>query len=332
MKILFLTRRFYPDDGGVEKHIYEISKVLIKKGNTITLVTQSQGKINNLEGINILRVSKVPRNRSENIHIWMWFWHNRKIIKEADVVHAHDVFFWLWPSKLLFLSKKCFITFHGYETYPISLKAIIVRKISEKMANGNIIVGDFIKKWYNTTPNYVIYGGVNIPRKVVKAKNRKSAVFIGRLDEHTGILDYARTVEIIKNDYPDFKFEILGDGKYFSKLKKYDPLGFKTNPELYLQKNNFAFVSRYLSILEALANRRLIFAHYDNPVKEDYLKMAPFSKFIIISNNPKEIAEKVKYYLKNEKETDKLTQEGNKWVKKQTWEGIVNVYEKLWKI
>ncbi|MEK9175091.1 MAG: sodium/proton-translocating pyrophosphatase, partial [Patescibacteria group bacterium] len=48
-----------------------------------------------------------------------------------------------------------------------------------------------------TNPNFVIYGGVDIPKIQVKPKNSDSAVFIGRLDEHTGILDYAKTVDIV---------------------------------------------------------------------------------------------------------------------------------------
>ena len=89
-------------------------------------------------------------------------------------------------------------------------------------------------------------------------------------------------------------------------------------------------MSRYLSILEALANKRLVFAHYDNPVKEDYLKLSPFSEFIIIENSGEKIAEKVKYYLKNPKEADRLIEEGYGWVKKQTWDGVLEIYLKLW--
>lgn len=330
MKILFLARRFYPDEGGVEKHIVEISKIFIEKGHEVSVITQSEGKQNNYRNIKIVRIPKTPKNYSEKIHIWKWFWKNRAFIKRADIIHAHDVYFWYWPFKFLFLSKKNFVTFHGYETYPIKKNAILSRKISEILANGNIIVGDFIRKWYKTKSDYVIYGGVKLPKKIRNPKNKNSAVFIGRLDEHTGILDYSKAIETVRNDLPEFELKILGDGKYFNKLKKYKPLGFKPNIEEYLMEYNFAFVSRYLSILEALANRRLVFALYDNPVKEDYLKMAPFGKFIVIENNPKKLAEKIRYYLENPKESEKLKNNGFIWVKDQSWENVVNTYFKLW--
>ena len=40
VRILFLTRSFYPSIGGVEKHILELSKVLIAKGHKISVITE----------------------------------------------------------------------------------------------------------------------------------------------------------------------------------------------------------------------------------------------------------------------------------------------------
>ncbi len=342
LNILFLSRRFYPDVGGVEKHVFEISKRLVKKGHRVTVITQSQGEENELEGIQIRKINKTPDNWFKKFYIWKWFWDNRPLIKNADIIHAHDVFYWYLPFKFLFLSKKSFVTFHGYETYPIQKKAIIIRKISEYLADGNIIVGDFIRKWYGTTPNYVIYGGVeksNLPAGKAGIKNKKSkipksesAVFIGRLDEHTGILDYANAVDLIRKQHPKFDFKIIGDGKYKNKLQKYKPLGFRENSIEYLRRYNFAFVSRYLSILEAFANKRLVFALYDNPVKEDYLKMSPFAKFIITENSPEMLKKKVLYFLHHPKESENLTNKGYEWAKNQTWDNVVKIYLKLWEI
>lgn len=335
MKIVFLARRFYPDVGGVEKHVHEISKRLIKKGHRVTVITESVGNQEELEGIQIKRIYKTPNNWTKKFYIWKWMLSNASLFKQADIVHAHDVYYYYWPIKLLFLSKKSFITFHGYETYPIKKKSIIVRKLSEYAADGNIIVGDFIKKWYGTTPDYIIYGGVeilNIKNKKLNRKKRESAVFIGRLDEQTGILDYAKTVDLIKKKFPKFEFTIIGDGPYRSRLKKYKPLGFKENSIEYLRQYNFAFVSRYLSILEALASKRFVFALYDNPLKEDYLKMTPFAKFIIIENSEELLEKKVLYFLKHSKEAERLKNRGYDWVKNQTWDNVVKIYLKLWEI
>jgi hypothetical protein len=42
-------------------------------------------------------------------------WNNRDLIKEADIIHCHDVFFWYLPFRFLFPQKKVYIPFHGYE-------------------------------------------------------------------------------------------------------------------------------------------------------------------------------------------------------------------------
>ncbi len=331
MKIVFLTRRFWPDKGGVEKHVYEISKILIKKGHKVTIVTESEHESVEYEGISIKRITDLPEGKKRKFYIWSWMMRNRELFKNADVVHAHDVYYQYFPLKLLFLSKKSFITFHGYETYPISKKAVLIRKISEKLSDGNMIVGNFMEKWYRTKPNFTIYGGVRIPKKVSGPRNLNSAVFIGRLDEHTGILDYAKAVQEIQKIKPKFEFKILGEGPYINKLEKFKPIGFKNEPMEYLIKYNFAFVSRYLSILEAFASKRLVFALYDNPVKKDYLEMTPFIKFIITSDSPNKLARKVVYFQNNPNQANKFIDNAYKWVKDQTWENVTDTYLKLWR-
>ena len=339
MKILFFSRLFYPHIGGVEKHVLEISRILIKKGHKVTVVTEqnpSETKLNEIiEDIEIFRIPKLKNGKLKKFQIWKWFLMNIKIIKNADIVHCHDVFFWYFPFRFLFPFKKIFTTFHGYEDYPLKQKDILMHKISEKLSMGNICVGDFIKKWYGTKPNFIIYGGTEIPSLTLtqnKIKN-DSAIFIGRFDSQTGILTYIKAVEILKKKIPDFDFLIIGDGKLKDKINgKVRVLNAINNAPEYFQKYNFAFVSRYLSILEAMAAKRLVFAVHDNPLKEDYLRMAPFSKFITISNSSSGLVSKISFYLENTKAKEKMIKEAYAWVRKQTWKEMVNTYLRLWRI
>ena len=198
---------------------------------------------------------------------------------------------------------------------------------------GNICIGDFIKKWYGTKPTFVSYGGVNkVKSEKLKVKSSEGAVFIGRLDEQTGIITYVKAVEIIKKKIPNFDFLIIGDGKLKTEIsEKIKILKPRSNAEEYFRKYSFAFVSRYLSILEAMAAKRLVFAVYDNPLKEDYLRMAPFSKYITISSSPSELVSKISFYLDNPRAQEKMVKEANAWVKKYTWEEMTDMYLKLWK-
>lgn len=339
MKILFFCRFFLPHIGGVEKHVMEISKLLIKKKYKITVVAEKHEKnLKDFEIINGAEVYRIPilnQGWLKKFEIWGWLLKHIELIEKADIVHAHDVFFWYLPFKFLFPFKKIFTTFHGYEDYPISRKAIFQRKIAEVLSNGNICVGDFIKKWYGTKPTYTLYGGVRISDFQFPISNKikkESAVFIGRLDEQTGIKTYASAVKIIRKKIPDFTFEIIGDGKFRKEIEKdFKVLGFQNNSEKYLPNYNFAFVSRYLSILEAMAAKRLIFAVYDNPLKEDYLRMTPFSKFIIICNSPLELISKISFYLNHTKEKNKIVESAFNWAKKNTWNEMTNTYLRLWK-
>ena len=206
-----------------------------------------------------------------------------------------------------------------------------MRKLSERLSDGNICIGDFIQKWYGTKPTIVSYGAVTIPTTFLDKKSkRESAIFFGRLDEQTGIKEYEKVFHILKKKYPKFEFLVVGDGTYRIADKQIKTLGFQKNPERYFPQYHFAFVSRYLSILEAFAAKRLVVATYDNPVKEDYLRMAPYAKWIIIEKNPEKLANRVSEILENPKQEQKLINEAYAWVTKQTWEKMVNNYLTLW--
>lgn len=338
MKVIFLSRLFYPHIGGVERHVMEISKGLVKRGYEVVIITEQLKDtclVEQIEGVDIYRIAVGGDDWFKKFRIWREMWGLRTIIKEADIIHCHDVFFWYLPFRFFYPKKPVYTTFHGYESFPIRKGAILSRKIAEKLSWGNICIGDFITKWYKTKATFVSYGAtdlVKIKDLRLKLKDKNSAVFIGRLDEQTGVLPYAKTIEILKKKYPKFTFTIVGDGKYRKILEKnFSVLGFQKDPEKYFQQYRFAFVSRYLSILEALAARKLVFAVYDNSVKEDYLRMAPFAKFIIIEKDPKKLAEQIEYVIKHPKEEQKMIERGYAWVKKQSWEHLISVYIKLWK-
>ena len=341
VNILFLCRLFYPHIGGVEKHVLEISRLLIKKGHRVTVVTeQHEKKIKTeeeFEGIKIYRIPDLKEGWLKKIKIWNWLVKHNGLIKDADIVHCHDVFFWHLPFRFLFFNKPAYTTFHGYESYPLKSKYILMHKIAEKLSMGNICVGDFMKKWYGTKPNFVSYGGVNVVQnsefKIQNPKKKESAVFIGRLDEQTGIKTYANAVKLIRKKIPDFKFEIIGDGKFREDIEKdFKVLGFQKNPEKYFSKYNFAFVSRYLSILEAMAAKRLVFAVYDNPLKEDYLKLAPFAKYINVVGSKDKISSLIFYFLNHPDKEKIMVDRAFEWVKIQSWDKATKLYTYLWRI
>ena len=240
MNVLFFSRLFYPHIGGVEKHVFEISKILIQKGHKVLIVAEKHdSKLKSFEIINKIEVYRIPISNQgwfRKFSIWGELWKLRKLIKISDVIHCHDVFFWYLPFRFLFLNKPVYTTFHGYESYPLKSKDILMHKIAEKLSVGSICIGHFMKKWYGTKPNYISYGGVNLDIKYQKLniKNKNSAVFIGRLDEQTGILTYVNAVKLIRKKIPNFEFKIIGDGQFRKSIEKdFEVLGFQKSPEKY---------------------------------------------------------------------------------------------------
>ncbi len=360
MKVLFLSRLFYPHIGGVEKHVLEISKILVSKGHKVVVISEqpqasynngyqsnsssdrSVGKLKNLESYNI---NPGKDDWFKKFRIWKELWTYRDLIRNADVVHCHDVFFWYLPFRFLFLRKPVYTTFHGYEGNSIpNKKAIFMHKISEKLSYGNICVGDFLKKWYGTKPTFITYGAVDF-QKIKEYINKKSnakktnskIIFFGRLENETGIIKYLEALKILKKKGITLTLDIYGEGSLKEAVNKYKEAnnlninlkGFIMNIESVLNNYEYVFCSRYLSILESMAFRKPIFAEYNNAIKKDYLQMAPFAKYISISKDGNEIAKSLEEFLLKEKRLN--VEDAYAWVRTETWDKMVDTYLKLWK-
>jgi len=354
MTILFFSRLFYPHIGGVERHVLEVGKRLVEKGHRAIVITEeyqskdsSAKATGEVEGVKIHRIDVGReiyfsfgklRISKKKFRIWWWLWKHKDLIEKADIVHCHDVFFWYLPFRFLYPNKKVFTTFHGYETkFPPSKKAILVRKLSERLSNGSICIGEYVKKWYGASSEYITYGGVNIHNYHATVRGSYARgikiLFIGRLEEDTGISVYLKVLDVLKNRKISFGFEVCGDGSLRRSVEQYGKVhGFVKDLNRYIQKAEFIFASSYLSILEAMMYKKLVFAIYDNPLKEDYLKMAPFAKWIVIESSPKDLANKIIYFINHRDEKEKMINKGYEWVKTKTWEKVLGIYTDLWDI
>jgi glycosyltransferase involved in cell wall biosynthesis len=169
MKILFLTRLYLPHVGGVEKHIFEISKTLSKNYQITIITEQHDPKLPLYEKSDLAEIYRIPLGgASESMKkwfIWSWLFSHIDLIHNTDILHIHDVFFWFLPFRPIFPLKKVFMTFHGYEGINApGKKQILSHRIAEKLTSGNICIGDFHRKWYHTKPTIVSYGAVhNLP-------------------------------------------------------------------------------------------------------------------------------------------------------------------------
>lgn len=362
MTIVFFARYFYPHIGGVEKHVAEVGERLAEKGHRVIVISENPqtphsntkqsksssatptGKAKSIESYNI---DAGNEGFLKKFRIWKQLWGYRKLIEKADVVHCHDVFFWYLPFRFLYPSKKVYTTFHGYEGNTIPGKrAKVMHKLSEKLSKGNICIGKFLEKWYGTKATYVTYGAAesikdkteNLKKKWNKNAISNEMVFLGRLEEETGIMKYLKAFKIITEKYPKLKLIVLGDGALRGKAVEFTKenglnvefRGFITNTNEFLLRTNFVFTSRYLGILESLVGKNYVLSTYNSLIMRDYLTDTPFKEFISISPNAEEIASDFIKHFEDSILTDAVVKTGFEWARGQTWEKMTEIYLSLW--
>lgn len=331
--ILFLTRLYHPHIGGVEKHVDILSKLLTNKGFSVTIVTEKfEDGLADKETVNGIQIMRIPVGTNpylKKFFVWKWVIIHIHLFVSSDIIHIHDVFYWILPFVLFLRKNKLYTTFHGYEGYPIKKRWILQRKLIEKLSNGTICIGDFMKKWYKANPSSISYGGVRLTGKN-KVKNQQSAVFFGRLDSQTGILEYIASYKKLKKLYPKFAFTVVGEGEFSKNLPRtVKKVNFNSDVEKYLSSSRFVFVSRYLSMLEALALKKEVIAVFTDPVMKDYLLMSPFKNYIDVVGSHEEITEAVVSKLQTGGDEVRI-QKGYEWAIKNTWEKVLERYLRLW--
>ena len=152
-----MCRLYWPHVGGVEKHVEKICDILSKNHQIVIVCEKHDPKLPDFEkkrGVEIYRIGETGK-----FGIWKWWFQHLNLLRDADIIHIHDVFFWFLPFRLPFWSKKTFMTFHGYEGFEApNWKQIFWHKLAAWLTKGNICIGDFHKKWYGVKPDFVSYG------------------------------------------------------------------------------------------------------------------------------------------------------------------------------
>lgn len=262
MKILFISKYPTTHIGGVETHIRFLTKILKSKKQEVSIISEEQIKPPHIKYFGL-------------IYIWLWFFKNRKLIEDSDVIHIHDVFIWYLPFRFLYPSKKVFITFHGWEgKYPIPFWNLINKQIANKLTNGSIAVGKYIEKKYKIKSDYIIYGGVerlSDSKKIsTQDKIKNTILFVGRLEPDTGLLqflDFLRSSSLVYG-YENVSF--VGDGSLRKDCEKFGEVYGFCDPNPFYKKAGTVVPSGYLTYLEAKSYGCKIKTFYGNELKKDY--------------------------------------------------------------
>jgi glycosyltransferase involved in cell wall biosynthesis len=344
--VVFFCRYFHPHIGGVEKHVFEVSKRLIKKGWTVTVVTElsdprSKEK-ETYQGIIIYRI-ELPKDRKEEKYaIWNWFFLHRNLIKKADIIHIHDVFFWYLPFRFIYPFKRVYMTFHGYEGDKVpSSKNIFMHKMGETLSKKNICVGDYLKKWYKTAPDGITYGAATTQHdeRAIRKKRVKEIVFIGRLDPEAGILRYLEVLNELKQQGFLPHLSVLGDGALSEQAKIYARrhrlnvtfFGAVHDVGPFLSRADCVFTSRFLSTYEAFASKKYVFCLYNNPIHGDCFLLSPFRGYMTIAPDVLSLTRSCMLLIEHPHSKDEEIEKAYNYVKKETWDKMASLYLSIWK-
>lgn len=330
MNITHLTRRYHPHLGGVETHVKSVVGELLQRSYKVTVITQQFSSSEALREVKQnLTIIRIPLECNQNkIKTWTWFWKNRDLLVHTDIIHVHDVFWWILPFSIA-IRNKTFITFHGWEgRYPVPFINKLQRYAFAALSKKTIHVGAWIKEFYWDKPNITIYGGIseNNKYKNNKKNNTTQLVFLGRLSKDNDLEMYLRFVDLLKKSSANVTVTWIGDGEYKQECSKYGEVtGMLTDYSEYLEKADFVLASSYLSILEANSLGKQVLAFYSHDLKKRYLETYPIKDGLVIANDVDtlvSVAQEINEY--NGQEIIEATKE-------YTWKHVTDTYISLWK-
>ncbi len=242
MKIVQVVHAFPPEIGGVEAHVFNLSKGLAKKGHEVTVVTTRVSGKNSpspeaLCGVRVIRQWALPLPIFSSVR-FVPLLLPKLLSLDADIYHSHGY----GPTQpfvtsiTAFIKRKKFVfTLHGYPKLKGMGGAFVwfyrnfPARVFLKIASRVITVTDATvpeiemqipRSRITTIPNGVDFERFKAKSKLASQKGVKIA-YVGRLDPYKGIDTLVRAFAIIKKELPDARLLVVGkDEGVANSLKK----------------------------------------------------------------------------------------------------------------
>lgn len=235
MKVLQVCPRYYPNIGGVEEHVRNISERLVKNHEVTVATTDPTGKLSEEEIINDVRIKRFKSWAPGESY---YFSKSLKtFLKENsnnfDIVHAHSyhAFPALYAAQCKGENQLIFTShYHGTgHSFMRKLLHVPYKHFGTKILNESdqiICVSnyerDLLLKDFKLNPakTHVIPNGVNVGdfQNVMKRKkNRRMILFVGRLEKYKGVQYVIHA--LLKMD-DSIVLEVVGKGPFETDLMK----------------------------------------------------------------------------------------------------------------
>jgi len=232
LKIAQICPRYFPDIGGVETHVKEISERLAKAGHDVEVITTDPtGKLNRRDAINGVEIIRFRSFAPGNAYYFapqIYFYlkqHN------YDVIHAHS--YHALPALFAALGKRerrFVFTPHYHRSGHTAFRNLLHKpyrflgKIIFSRADIIICVSEYEKKLVESDfrvqgKTVKIPNGINLKefenlKRQQKKDGEKILLYVGRLEEYKGVQYIIQSLPELR----DFRLRVVGKGPYEEEL------------------------------------------------------------------------------------------------------------------
>ena len=357
MKIVQVCPRYYPDIGGVETHVKEISERLVKRGFEVEVVcTDPTGKHPKKEIINGVKVRRFRSFAPYDAYFFapqIYFYLKKA---KCDVIHAHS--YHALPAFFAALAKndrKFVFTSHYHGRGHTGLRNILhtpykffgsgIFRKADRVICVSLYEKELIKGNFDLSDEKLAYvpNGINLEEFRIKGgvKNKKTILYVGRLERYKGVQHIIRALPYLEN----YKLVIIGKGPYEDELRK---LAFSIDVnsriewlkdlpreellEQYKSAGVFVFLSSFeafgITVAEALASGTPCIVAETGALKEFVDEKIGFG--LRNPENVNELAEKIIRVSKSKREIVFSDLPKDK-IKIRSWDGVVDEHEKIYR-
>jgi glycosyltransferase involved in cell wall biosynthesis len=255
MKICLVNALFYPFSGGIEKHMHELSRELVKQGVDVTVVTariEGTAAYEEMDGVKVHRVPcislKVPGLYPPPLIISPLFpFYLRRLDRDNsfDIIHLQNRFFVDFDTAAIYAKlkhKPFMMTIHNARPVGISLPITVFGSAYDwligrwpfALADRIIAVSEWVKydiaKYHIDERKIVpVHNGINVSefRPSGESNVRRQygiegpmLLFVGRMITQKGIPYLIDAMPAVLEKHPDAKLLLVGRGNALENLKK----------------------------------------------------------------------------------------------------------------
>jgi glycosyltransferase involved in cell wall biosynthesis len=329
MNVLMVTAQYFPVMGGIETHVHEVGRRLVRAGVNVTILTtqpQEDEMPNDevIEGMNVIRVPAWPRHRDYYLAPQMY-----AIIhsKAWDLVHCQGCHTFVPPLAMMAARSArvpYILTFHtGGHSSPWrnSIRAKQWQAQRWLYASARRLIGvsrfeaDYFRQILKLPAQQfaVVSNGSTLPSiepPPPPSKGEKLILSVGRLEKYKGHQHLITALPGIRQRYPEARLRIVGRGPYEGELRE---LGRRVGvsewmeirpvpaqdrllmAETLAQASLVGLLSEYeahpVAVMEAVALQRPVLVANNSGLKE--LAEQGLARAVELDSTPEEIAQAV---------------------------------------